>query len=68
AIKEKMAAGRGECDSKRMTEEDLDRAGREIRMAVAAGKLSAEEGRAKMEAMRKMVGQQSERGERDMED
>jgi polyhydroxyalkanoate synthesis regulator phasin len=54
-IREKMAAGRGERDSKRISKKDLDRAGRAIREAVAAGKLSAEEGRAKMQAMRKML-------------
>ena len=58
----RMAAGRGQTRAKRITEEDLSRAGIEIRKAVAAGRISKEQGRAKMEAMRKMMGRQGERG------
>jgi hypothetical protein len=58
AIQERTAAGRSEQGSDRITREDLSRAGIEIRKAVAAGKLSEKEGRAKMDAMRKMVVQQ----------
>ncbi len=64
AVKEKMAAGRGERGSKRITPEDLSRVGIEIRKAVAEGKISEEEGRKKMEAMRKMMADQGARGER----
>jgi cell fate (sporulation/competence/biofilm development) regulator YmcA (YheA/YmcA/DUF963 family) len=58
AIKERMAGGRGE--AKRITREDLRRAGVEIRKAVAEGKLSEEDGRKRMEAMRKLIGEQPE--------
>jgi len=61
-IRERMAAGRRQTRTKHITKEDLARAGIEIRKAVAAGKITAEQGRAKMEAMRRMMGQPSERG------
>jgi len=64
AIKEKMATGSSERGSKRFTPEDLSRAGIEIRKAVAEGKISEEEGRKKMEAMRKMMAAPDARGER----
>jgi beta-lactamase regulating signal transducer with metallopeptidase domain len=48
AIKERMAAGRSQGGSKRITPENLSRAGIEIRKAVAEGKLSKEDGRKKM--------------------
>ncbi len=64
SIRERMAAGQGQRESKRITEEDLARIGIEIRKAVAAGKLSAEDGRKKMEAMRKMMAEQGARRER----
>lgn len=57
-----MAAGRHQTRTKHITREDLARAGIEIRKAVAAGMISAEQGRAKMEMMRRMMGPQSERG------
>ncbi len=60
AIKARMAAGRGERGAKRITREDFSRAGIEIRKAVAEGKISEEGGRAKMAAMRKMIGEQRE--------
>ena len=62
AVRERMAAGRGQTRAKRITKEDLSHAGIEIRKAVAAGKITAEQGRAKMEALRKMAGQPTERG------
>jgi len=64
AIKEKMAAGRSEGGSKRITREDLARAGSEIRKAVAEGKISEEDARAKWETLRKMMADQGARGER----
>ncbi len=60
AIKEKMTASRSEPDSKSITPADLAQARIEIRKAVAEGKLSPEEGRAKMVAMRKMAGEKAE--------
>ena len=60
AIKERMAAGRKQRGSKRMTPENLEQAGLKIRQAIAEGKLTKEEGRAKMAVLRKMVGQQNE--------
>ena len=62
AIKARMAAGRGERDAKRGTQDALSRAGIEIRKAVAAGKITKEQGRAKMEAIRKKMGRQGGRG------
>lgn len=67
AIRENMAAQRGEHSPKRISAEDLSRIASEIRKAVSEGKLSAEEGRAKMEAVRKMMAKQdagSKRSER----
>ncbi len=43
-------------ERKRITPEDLERAGMEIRKAVAAGKITPEQGRARMQGMRKMMG------------
>ena len=63
AVKARMAAGRGERGPKRITEEDLSHAGIEIRKAVASGRISAEQGRAKMAAMRKMVDREHQRGD-----
>lgn len=62
AARERMAGGRGEHGAKRISAEDLERAGIDIRKAVASGRITAEQGRAKMQAMRKMAGQQTERG------
>ena len=59
AVRERMAAGRGQTRAKRITKEDLSHAGIEIRKAVAAGKITAEQGRAKMEALRKMASRPS---------
>ena len=58
AIKERMAAAKGQRTSKPATSEDVEAAGREIREAVAAGKLTKEEGRAKMIAMRRELAAQ----------
>jgi hypothetical protein len=59
ALKQKMAAAL-EHSSKKISEGDLERVGIEIRKAIAAGKLSPEAGRAKLETMRKMLAKQRE--------
>jgi polyhydroxyalkanoate synthesis regulator phasin len=61
AIRQRLAAGRGEDGAKRLTAEDLERVGQEIRKAVNEGRISGEEGRKKMQAIRKMADQQSGR-------
>jgi beta-lactamase regulating signal transducer with metallopeptidase domain/polyhydroxyalkanoate synthesis regulator phasin len=64
AVREKMAHARKQRggEPKRFTEEDLPRIGVEIRKAVAAGKITPEQGRAKMAAVRNMISQQPDRG------
>lgn len=52
---------KGERDGKTITREDLAAAGAKFRQAIANGKLTEEEGRAKMEALRKAMGDRSER-------
>lgn len=64
AIKEKIAAGRSKHGSKRITQEDLARAGSEIRKAAVEGKISEEDARAKWEALRKMMAEQGARSAR----
>ncbi len=59
AIKERMAAGRGERGSNRITREDYGRADPVLRKLVAEGKISGEDARAKLAAMRRMIGEQS---------
>ena len=56
-----MATGRGDRGSRRISREDYARAEAELRKAVAAGKISGEDARAKLGAMRKMMGDQGER-------
>ncbi len=58
AIKKKMAAGDKKHDAKQITREDFANATTKIRQAIADGKISEEEGRAKLIAMRKMLGAQ----------
>lgn len=65
----KMLGEQGERGAKKdaprkITREDYARAGTEIRKAVAAGRISPEQGRARMGAMRKMLGGQGERSEK----
>jgi len=67
AIKERMADARAKGRSRTVSPEDLGRAGIEIRKAVAEGKISAAEGRAKMEAVRKMIGEQREGATRNID-
>ena len=66
AIKERMAAGRGERDLERLSREDFARAAKEIRKAVAEGKVSKEHAAARLGAMRKMIGQQPEHSEKEV--
>jgi len=53
AIRERMAAGRG---AKRVTREDYGHAEAELRKLVAEGKISGEAARARLGAMRRMIG------------
>ena len=57
AVKKRMAG-----DSKRIGRDDYSEAAREIREAVAEGKLTKEAGREKLAAIRKMIGEKSEAG------
>jgi len=61
----KVAIAQGERDQdqehRRITREDYARAEAEIRGAVAEGKIAPEHARARLQAMRKMMGQQGER-------
>jgi len=65
AVKERMAAGRGERGSKRVTRADYARVEAELRKLVAEGKLTEKEARAKLVATRKMIWQKSERDTRE---
>jgi len=64
AVRAKMAAAHGKGPSKTITREDLGCAGIAIRKAVAEGKIIEAQGRAKIEAMRKMVGEQGKGADR----
>jgi beta-lactamase regulating signal transducer with metallopeptidase domain len=66
AIRERMAAGRRQRggERRRITREDYARAEAELRTAVAEGRVSEEDARARLQGMRKMMGEQGERGER----
>ncbi|MBN2128259.1 MAG: hypothetical protein JW741_02140 [Sedimentisphaerales bacterium] len=59
-IRERMAAGRAQRGERRISREDLAKAAGEIRKAIAEGKITKEQGRAKLGAMRKMIGEKSE--------
>ena len=63
-ISRRVLHGMQQRGDKNISREDLERAGIKIRKAVAAGKITKEQGRAKMDAMRKMMGRQSEHGAR----
>jgi len=59
-IQKRMAAGRSQRGSKRITREDYARAEAELRKAVAESKISGEDARARLAGMRKMIGEKSE--------
>jgi len=65
-IRERMAAGRRQREGqrRRITREDYARAEARLRQGVAEGKISAEDARARLQGMRKMVAGQAERDER----
>jgi polyhydroxyalkanoate synthesis regulator phasin len=60
-IKERMAAGRSQGDSTRITREDYARAEAELRTAVAEGRTSPEDARSRLQGMRNMIVDQGER-------
>lgn len=62
-VKERLAAGRGG-DSTRISREDYARAEAELRKAVAEGRTSPEDARARLNGMRREMARQAERGER----
>ena len=55
----KRMAGEGKGDSKRISHEEYRKAEGEIHKAIAAGKLTKEQGRERLAAMRKMIGEKS---------
>ncbi|KPL13177.1 hypothetical protein AMJ85_00115 [candidate division BRC1 bacterium SM23_51] len=58
-IKQRMG-GQTDSDSKRISREDFAKAAGEIRKAIAEGKITKEQGRAKLAAMRIMIAEKSE--------